>query len=305
MSAPARERASPATRGALRTVRTIAEVRAVVAEARRAGARVGFVPTMGYFHEGHLSLMRRARADCGLVIVSLFVNPTQFNEAADLAAYPRDEARDAAMAESVGVDLLFAPAAEEMYPPGYATAVSVTGVSEPLEGAQRGPGHFRGVATVVAKLFNIVAPDVAYFGQKDAQQALVIRRMVRDLDLPVRVEVCPTVREPDGLAMSSRNVRIAPAERPRALALKRGIEAAEAAVARGVRDGAAVERAGRDAMAALGVEPEYFAVVSAETLAPMDALEGELLVAVAARVGDVRLIDNALLHAGPERGAGR
>jgi pantoate--beta-alanine ligase len=251
---------------------------------------------MGFFHEGHLSLMRRARADCAIVVVSLFVNPTQFNDPADLATYPRDEARDAEMAEGAGVDVLFAPNAAEMYPTGFATTVVVGGASEPLEGASRGPDHFRGVATVVAKLFNIVQPTVAYFGQKDAQQALVIRRMARDLDFPLRVEVCPTVREPDGLAMSSRNVRLSPAARAQSLALKRGLDAGAAAIADGERNSATVEQRGREAMSSLGVEPEYFAVVSAETLAPVTPLVGEILLAVAARVGGVRLIDNQLVR---------
>jgi pantoate--beta-alanine ligase len=283
----------------VRIVRTIDELRSALAPHRRAGARIGFVPTMGFFHEGHLSLMRRARGDCGVVVVSLFVNPTQFNDPSDLAAYPRDERRDAALASKAGVDWLFAPNEAEMYPPATATAVVVSGVSEPLEGVSRGPGHFRGVATVVAKLFNIVQPAVAYFGQKDAQQALVIRRMARDLDFPLHVEVCPTVREPDGLAMSSRNVRLSPEARGRALALKRGLDAATAAIAAGERDRERVERCGRDAMEALGVEPEYFAVLCANTLMPVDSLEGEILVAVAAQVGGVRLIDNAIVRVAP------
>jgi pantoate--beta-alanine ligase len=241
--------------------------------------------------------MRRARAECGVVVVSLFVNPTQFNDANDLAAYPRDETRDAAMAESVGVDYLFAPAAEEMYVPDASTSVFVERVTEPLEGEARGPGHFRGVATVVTKLFNIVQPDVAYFGQKDAQQALVIRRMVRDLNFPVRVEVCPTVRESDGLAMSSRNVRLAPAARAQALALKRGLDAAKAAIEGGERNASRVEASGRAAMQALGVHAEYFGVVSAETLAERPTIAGETLLAVAARVGGVRLIDNQIVVA--------
>jgi pantoate--beta-alanine ligase len=280
---------------AMRVVRTVREVRDAVREARRSGATIGFVPTMGALHEGHLSLLRRARADCGYVVISVFVNPMQFNDAADLVAYPRDEAADAAMARHVGVELFFAPDAPEMYPDGFATAVSVAELSEPLEGAARGPAHFRGVATVVTKLFNIVAPDVAYFGQKDAQQALIVRRLARDLDFPLRVEVCPTVREPDGLAMSSRNVRLGPSDRTRALALRRGLDAAEASVAAGERDAAKVARAGRDAMGAYGVEPEYFELVSADTLRPLTRLQGQVLVAVAARVGPVRLIDNVIL----------
>ncbi|HEY7235874.1 MAG TPA: pantoate--beta-alanine ligase [Gemmatimonadaceae bacterium] len=281
----------------MRIVREIGELRSVLEGARREGAPIGLVPTMGFFHEGHLSLMRRARSECAVVVVSLFVNPTQFNDAADLDAYPRDEARDAAIAQSAGVDYLFAPNASAMYLPGASTAVVVSGVSEPLEGESRGPGHFRGVATVVAKLFNIVQPTVAYFGQKDAQQALVVRRMARDLDFPLRIEVCPTVREPDGLAMSSRNVRLTPAARTQALALRRGLDAAAAAVAGGERDASRVEARGREAMQSLGVEAEYFAVVSAETLAPVRPLSGEILLAVAARVGGVRLIDNDLVAA--------
>jgi pantoate--beta-alanine ligase len=279
----------------MRIVRTVEEARAAVREARGDGTTIGFVPTMGALHDGHVSLLRRARADCGYVVISVFVNPTQFTDAEDLAAYPRDEAADAAMARDAGIDLFFAPDAKAMYPPGFSTGVTVDGLSEPLEGAVRGPMHFRGVATVVTKLFNIVAPDVAYFGQKDAQQALIVRRMARDLDLPLRVEVCPTVREPDGLAMSSRNARLGPRDRARALALRRGLDAAEASVVGGERDAASVARAGFEAMRAHGVEPEYFELVSAETLQPLERVGGEVLVAVAARVGPVRLIDNVLI----------
>jgi pantoate--beta-alanine ligase len=279
----------------MRIVRTVGESQGAVRGVRGAGKSIGFVPTMGALHEGHVSLLRRARADCDYVVISVFVNPTQFNDPADLAAYPRDEAADAATARDAGVDLFFAPDAPQMYPPGFATSVTVDGLSVPMEGAARGPGHFRGVATVVTKLFNIIAPDVAYFGQKDAQQALIIRRLARDLDLPLRVEVCPTVREPDGLAMSSRNVRLGPADRVRALALRRGLDAAEASVAAGERNAAAVARAGREAMRARGVEPEYFEVVTSDTLEPLDTVAGEVLVAVAARVGPVRLIDNVVI----------
>src|SRR4051812_820552 len=279
----------------MRIVRTVDELRGVLEPRRREGARIGLVPTMGYFHEGHLSLMRRAREACDVVVVSLFVNPTQFNDPADLEAYPRDETRDAAMAQSVGVDLLFAPVASEMYRRDATTSVVVGGVSEPLEGESRGPGHFRGVATVVAKLLNIVQPGVAYFGQKDAQQALVIRRMVRDLDFPVRIEVCPTLRELDGLAMSSRNVRLSATARAQALALKHGLDAAAAAIARGERNASKVEQRAREEMKMFRVEPEYFAVVSAEALVPVRTLSGEVLLAVAAKVGGVRLIDNQLV----------
>jgi len=284
----------------VRIVREIAELRTALEGRRREGASIGLVPTMGFFHEGHLSLMRRARGDCDVVVVSLFVNPTQFNDPADLDAYPRDEARDAAIAQSGGVDFLFAPNADEMYEHDASTSVVVGGISEPLEGEARGPGHFRGVATVVAKLFNIVQPAAAYFGQKDAQQALVVRRMVRDLDFPIRIEVCPTVREPDGLAMSSRNVRLASSERAQALALRRGLDAAVAAITGGERNAARIEGRARQAMEALGVEPEYFALVSAETLAPLRTLSGEILIAVAARVGGVRLIDNEIVGTPPK-----
>jgi pantoate--beta-alanine ligase len=280
----------------MKTVRTIGEVRAAVTAARAAGATVGFVPTMGAFHEGHISLMRRARERCGFVVVSLFVNPTQFNDPADLAAYPRDEARDARMAERAGVDLLFAPAPSEIYRDGDATTVQVRGLTEVLEGASRGPGHFRGVTTVVSKLFNIVQPDVAFFGQKDAQQALIVQRMVRDLDIPVVVEICPTVREPDGLAMSSRNVRLSADERKRALVLRDGLRVAERAIAAGDRNGAGIAAVASEAMRERGVEPEYFALVSAETLVPVHPLAGRILVAVAAPVGPVRLIDNVIVE---------
>jgi pantoate--beta-alanine ligase len=282
----------------MRIVRTVSALRAAVSAARARGERIGLVPTMGAFHEGHLSLMRRARERCGFVVVSLFVNPAQFNERSDLDRYPRDEQRDAAMAESVGVDVLFAPTVEEVYPAGFATTVEVSGVSEPLEGAMRGPAHFRGVSTVVAKLFNMAQPDDAFFGQKDAQQALLIRRMTRDLDFPVQVEVCPTVRETDGLAMSSRNVLLDPEARLRATALSRALIAVTRAVSRGERDADRALAEGRQVLAAAGIEPEYLAAVSAETLAPVATITGETLVPIAARVGTVRLIDNVIVRPG-------
>ncbi len=281
------------------TLRAISEVRAAVSAARAQGKTVGFVPTMGAFHDGHLSLMRRARERCGFVIVSLFVNPTQFNDPADLAAYPRDEAGDALMAAAEGVDLLFAPDARDLYPDGFTTSVVVAGLADVLDGVFRGPSHFRGVTTVVTKLFNIVAPDVAFFGQKDAQQATIIRRLTRDLDLPIGIEVCPTVREPDGLAMSSRNVRLTAADRVRALALRQALAVAESAIASGNRDGAGIAEAARAAMRERGVEPEYFELVSAETLRPVQPLSGTVLVAVAAHVGPVRLIDNVVVTIPP------
>jgi pantoate--beta-alanine ligase len=276
-------------------VRTVPELRDAVAAARRRGERIGLVPTMGAFHEGHLTLMRRARERCGLVVVSLFVNPTQFNDAGDLARYPRDELHDAALAASAGVHVLFAPAVGEVYPPGFSTVVEVRGVSAPLEGAARGPEHFHGVATVVTKLFNMTQPDEAFFGQKDAQQALLVRRMVRDLDVPVRIEVCPTVREADGLAMSSRNALLAADDRRRAPALARALFAVAAAVAAGERDVARALRAGTVVLADAGVEPEYFAAVSADTLEPVATIDRETLIALAARLGRIRLIDNVLV----------
>jgi pantoate--beta-alanine ligase len=274
------------------TLRAVADVRAAVSQARQAGASIGLVPTMGAFHEGHLSLMRRAREQCDRVIVSLFVNPAQFNEQADLDRYPRDERRDAALAAAAGVDFLFAPPTEQIYPPGFTTTVSVVGLTESLEGAARGRGHIDGVATVVTKLFNIVSPDVAYFGRKDAQQVAVIRKLVRDLDLPVRIEACPTVREPDGLAMSSRNALLSGAQRERATALHRALAAARESVIAGERDAAAVRATAIAALTSSGIEPEYFELVSADTLVPVRRIEGEVLALVAARVGATRLIDN-------------
>ncbi len=280
----------------MKLIRQVHELRDVLTERRTAERSIGLVPTMGGFHDGHLSLMRRARADCDVTVVSLFVNPTQFNDPRDLAAYPRDEQRDAALAGAAGVDILFAPSTGEMYPHGLSTTVTVGGVSEPLEGRSRGASHFAGVATIVAKLFNIVQPAVAYFGQKDAQQALVVRKLVRDLNVPVRIEVCPTVRDPDGLAMSSRNVRLSPADRVRALALRAGLDASLEAIRGGERRASVVESIGREAMRARGVEPEYFAAVPADTLLPFATLTGEILLAVAAHVGDVRLIDNEIVQ---------
>jgi pantoate--beta-alanine ligase len=279
----------------MRTVRTVTGLRSVLAPARREGLSVGLVPTMGALHDGHLSLIRRAREECDVVVVSLFVNPAQFNERADLERYPRDERRDAELAAAAGADVLFAPSVEEVYPPGFATTVEVLGVSERLEGAARGPEHFRGVATVVTKLLCMAMPDVAYFGQKDAQQVLVIRRAASDLNLPVRIVALPTVREADGLALSSRNALLTPAQRDRALALPGALEAARALAATGERSARALLDAAREAMRPFGVEPEYLALVEPDTLEPVDTLAGETLLAIAARVGEVRLIDNAIL----------
>jgi pantoate--beta-alanine ligase len=278
-------------------LRTIAGVRQHVAGARSAGRSIALVPTMGAFHAGHEALMRAAREACDEVIVSLFVNPVQFDDPSDLDAYPRSEAQDAAIAAGLGVDALFAPSAREMYPDGFATSVRVGGLSGILEGAQRGAGHFDGVCTVVCKLLCIVAPDVAFFGQKDAQQVVVVRRMVRDLDIPVRIEVVPTVRERDGLALSSRNGRLGPEDRARAVALRRGLQAAEDAVSQGEQDPSRAAAAGRAAMTAEGVEPEYFALVDPDTLGQVERIAGRVLIVVAAQVGPARLIDNVLVDA--------
>lgn len=283
----------------MKTVRATTELRDALAEPRRRGERIGLVPTMGYFHEGHLSLMRRAREDCDLVVVSLFVNPTQFAPGEDLTSYPRDEKRDAELAEHEGVDILWTPDADQIYPPGFATAVEVGGdLTRILEAdpEQRGASHFRGVTTVVAKLFNSVQPDVAYFGRKDAQQAVVIERMARDLDFPVEISVLPTVREEDGLAMSSRNAYLDPEERERAAAISRALRAAERAARQGETSTDALVEVARDELSNAGVEPEYVEARSADDLAPIAELNGRsVLVAVAARVGRARLIDNVLI----------
>ncbi|WP_194421233.1 pantoate--beta-alanine ligase [Microbacterium abyssi] len=279
----------------MRIIGTIDEMRAAVRTARAAGQTVGLVPTMGAFHEGHLSLMRRARAASDLVVVSLFVNPTQFGQNEDLSSYPRDEARDAALAENEGVDILFAPEAAEIYPDGFATSIHVSGITDVLDGASRGAFHFDGVATVVTKLFGIVAPDVAYFGQKDAQQILVVRRVVADLNLEVRIEACPIVREADGLAMSSRNVYLDPAARQQATALNRALDAAAAVRGSGERDGERILDAARRVLADADITPEYLELRDVLTLNTVTRVESDALLAVAARVGAARLIDNHIL----------
>lgn len=286
----------------MRTVRSKTELREVLAEPRREGRRIGLVPTMGYFHDGHLSLMRAAREECDLVVVSLFVNPTQFGPGEDLDAYPRDEDRDAELAALEGVDLLWMPAAEEMYPEDFSSAVevdaSLTGVLDGDPG-RRGPSHFRGVTTVVAKLFNCVQPDVAYFGRKDAQQAVVIERMVRDLDFPVEVKVLPTIRDSDGLALSSRNAYLTGEERERALALARALESAERAARQGERDAASLVATVESELRNAGVDPEYVEARDAEDLTPVAELNGRpVLLAVAAQVGKARLIDNVVIDQG-------
>ena len=287
-----------ATRGGVPTIRSKAELRDALSDTRADGRSVGLVPTMGCLHQGHLSLLRAAHAECDVVVMSLFVNPTQFGPDEDLDRYPRDEERDARLAADAGAALIYAPAVEEVYPSGFATQVEVSGdLSQVLDGdpARRGARHFRGVATIVAKLFNTVQPDVAYFGQKDAQQAVLIRRMARDLDFPVRIEVLPTVREADGLAMSSRNSYLGEEDRRRAAALSRALRAAE----QGARAGSLTTglAAARRQLAAASIEPEYLEARDAEELSPAVELNGRpILIAVAAQIGGARLIDNVLIQ---------
>lgn len=287
----------------MRVVHTICAMREACAaeRARRAGCRVGLVPTMGALHEGHLSLVREARRRCDVVVATIFVNPTQFGEGEDFAQYPRSLKDDCAMLESVGVHVVFAPSAAEMYPGGGArTVVEVGEISSRLDGASR-PGHFRGVATVVTKLFHIVSPEMAFFGQKDAAQCAVLKAMVRDLDFGLEMVVCPTVRESDGLAMSSRNRYLTPEERARALTLWRALDAAQRLANEGVCDAAELRREMLQVLKAVdGVRLDYAEVVDPETLLPVAHVCRGALLAVAAWVGETRLIDNVVL---PPRGS--
>ena len=280
--------------------RTKADLATALEPLRRSGT-IGLVPTMGALHEGHLSLLRAAGERCDAVVMTLFVNPAQFGPDEDLDAYPRDESRDLELAEAEGVDVVYAPEPEEIYPPGFATTVEVGGgLTDVLCGdpERRGPEHFRGVTTVVAKLLNQVGADIAYFGQKDAQQALVIKRMAADLDFRTRIEVVPTVREPDGLAMSSRNAYLSDEERERAAALNRALRRAADAVATGETSTQAALEAASAELAAAGIEPEYLEARNAVDLTPAQNFNGRpVLVAVAARVGGARLIDNVVIGA--------
>ena len=271
------------------------KMRGLVDEAKARGETVGLVPTMGFFHEGHLELMRRARAECDVVVVTLFVNPTQFGPGEDLDAYPRDFERDRALAESVGVDYIFAPEVEEMYPEGTATFVEVEELHRVMCGRTR-PGHFRGVATIVSKLFNIVPAHRAYFGQKDAQQLVIIRKMAADLDFPIEIIPVPTVRESDGVAMSSRNTYLEPEEREQAIALHRSLEAARLLVEQGQRQAGKIRSAMENLISTFPlVNLEYISICDNIFLRPLEELSGEVLVAVAARIGRARLIDNMVL----------
>ncbi|HEU0244188.1 MAG TPA: pantoate--beta-alanine ligase [Candidatus Limnocylindrales bacterium] len=278
----------------MQVVRTRAELRAVLAAAPRP---VGLVPTMGWLHAGHVSLVERARADSATVVMSIFVNPRQFGEAADFEQYPRNEGRDLERAEAAGVDIVFAPTVAEVYPPGFDTVVSVGAISWPLEGAAR-PGHFDGVATVVAILFALVGAERAYFGLKDYQQVRVIRRMALDLALPTTVVPCETVREPDGLALSSRNARLTPAGRAAAPVLRRALLAGSAAIAGGERSGDAVRAAMRGMLETEpAAEPDYVSVADPDTLAELETIDREALLSLAVRIDGVRLIDNEMTRA--------
>lgn len=290
--------------GTVQVVRSVTELEEIREGLRNSERTVGFVPTMGFLHEGHAGLLAAARAQCDFVVLSIFVNPKQFDRASDLEGYPRDEERDLGIAAGQGVDLVFSPQPEDLYPEGFATTVEVQGLTDVLCGseASRGAGHFRGVTTVVALLLNLVDPDVAYFGQKDAQQVAVVSRMVRDLAFRTRVAVVPTVREPDGLAMSSRNARLSEAGRQRAVVVPRALERArEVALSEGPSAGI---EAGREVFRAEGLEPEY---LEARTLSDLrevvDPAEEDWMLAVAVEVDGVRLIDNLPVEAGMGKGA--
>jgi len=279
----------------MRIIEKVKEMKLFSEMARREGKSIGFVPTMGYLHEGHLSLVRRARAENDVVVVSIFVNPIQFGPNEDYDRYPRDFERDKMLLEKEGVDCVFYPSVEEMYPQDFSTYVEETVLSKPLCGRSR-PGHFRGVCTVVAKLFNIVKPHRAYFGQKDAQQFRVLRRMVRDLNMDVEMIECPIVREPDGLAMSSRNVYLSPEERGQALALYRSLKLAEELFTKGERDALKIKREMEEFLRGFDkVKVDYVEIVDEETLEPVSKIEKKVIVAVAAWVGKARLIDNVIL----------
>ena len=280
----------------MKTIHSLRDLRAELATARNDGKTVGFVPTMGALHEGHLSLVRRAKKECGIAAVSIFVNPLQFGPGEDFARYPRRPEEDAGLLASAGADLLYAPPSDGFFPPGFSTAVEVSGVTEGGEGAIR-PGHFRGVATIVARLFLQVAPDAAYFGRKDLQQVAVVRRMVRDLDFPIRIVACETVRYPDGLAMSSRNAYLSAEERARAAALSRALFAARDRAAAGERETGALERETRLALEAAGLSVDYVEAVGAETMERAARVAPGVALTAGVRLGKTRLIDNVLLEA--------
>jgi pantoate--beta-alanine ligase len=279
-----------------KTVKTAAQLRQELAAVRRAGKRIGLVPTMGALHDGHLSLVRASKAECGCTVVSIYVNPTQFGPKEDFSKYPRTLEADLELLGECGADFVFVPDNDEMYPPGCATAVEVGAVAEPLEGQCR-PGHFRGVATVVLKLLNMVQPDVAYFGQKDFQQSAVIRRMVADLNVPTTIRVCSTVRESDGLAMSSRNRYLSPAARQRALVLWHSLQTAVRLVEEGRRDASEIVAEMRDVIeTAEDAQIDYVALVDPDTLQPVERIAARTLAVLAVKIENTRLIDNCLLE---------
>ena len=285
----------------MKTLTRVAEMQLAAAGARGMGRRIGFVPTMGALHEGHVSLVRAAKQRADLTVVSIFVNPAQFGPGEDYRSYPRDRAADSALLIREGVDILFAPDAEEIYPPDFQTSVLVERLSEPLCGRFR-PGHFRGVATVVLKLFNIVSPDGAFFGRKDAQQSIIIQRLVRDLNLPIEVVVCPIVREPDGLAMSSRNAYLSAEERAAAPVLHRSLERARELLLGGERRaGILIGEMRKLVEAEPRARMDYIEAVDAATLSPLALLSGRVLLALAVWIGAARLIDNMLIEISPEQ----
>jgi len=286
----------------METITTVAELRGAVARERLGGKRIGFVPTMGYLHNGHLALVEMSRAECDVTVVSIFVNPTQFGPNEDLSVYPRDFQRDEKLCRGAGVEILFAPDAQEVYPTQFQTSVEPGELANPLCGAFR-PGHFRGVATVVSKLFNMVQPDVAFFGQKDFQQCAVVQRMVADLNLPIEIVTVPTVREPDGLAMSSRNRYLSEEQRRRALAISRGLFAAEAEFRSGERDAEKLSAIAKRHLERVD-ELQYLELVDSATLKPAESsLSRPAALCVAAYVGSTRLIDNVILGPAPHQHA--
>ncbi|MGZ0710340.1 pantoate--beta-alanine ligase (plasmid) [Coraliomargarita sp. W4R53] len=278
-------------------IRTVAELRAHLSSARAAAKSVGLVPTMGALHEGHLHLIREAAAQCDEVVVSVFVNPTQFNSPDDLSKYPRNEDHDVEAAAAGGATVIFAPAASEVYPAGFSTSIRVLGVSERWEGATRGANHFDGVATVVAKLLSMVGADAAWFGEKDAQQVAVVRRLAEDLNMPTAVHTVPTARADDGIALSSRNARLAPNDRARALSLYESLNVVSRAHRAGERDAEVLITHAQKILRASSIEAEYWAIVDPDTFEPLERVDSEALAIVAAVVGGVRLIDNVRLPA--------
>jgi pantoate--beta-alanine ligase len=280
----------------MRLIRTIRAMQRYSEAHKRKAKLIGFVPTMGYLHEGHLSLMRAARRDCDVSAISIFVNPTQFGPKEDFKKYPRDLKRDMRLAESVGVDVVFYPSVKEMYPEGFVTYVNVEGLSEGMCGTSR-PGHFRGVATVVTKLFNAVQPDVVYFGQKDAQQAIIIKQLVRDLNMPIKVKILPIIREKDGLAMSSRNRYLSPKERIDALVLSQSLKKAREMVKSGIRSSGEIIRTVREIIRVKkNAKIDYIACVDAINLRPVSKIKGRVLIALAVWIGKTRLIDNIIVN---------